>query len=583
VGAFRVVLGLLTVLVFASPAVAQNLQGTWRFRSVAGIDNQGTICAAGSVTFNAAGAVIAPSNLQECNAAVPGMPLVGGSLTVGANSSVSGSIDIFDLQGTFLPAGDAFVAVSTVNPDGPTSFGLAVFVKDTTTTFAQSDLAATWRVHLIEGGEVPTTITEQAFGSIVIGPTGVITGGTLTFFGAEEGQGFSFRQVTGGNATINVDGVITATVFTIRAPGDDTVVTAFNGLMATDKKLVAGSLRVVDGEQVESGLALLQRQPPSTFAAGDIVGQWTLNHVILDAFSSEQATWLRGTVNIDAQGLASGTRCCFLVWGSQGGARREARDDRRPGVRGVLLHRRFEVIENLELELFEALTEGVAEIGVAILLALEGAEVGDDAREAVARDQVVGHQERELVRRQRALAQVANGEATWITERLQIKPRGHERRVVADAGGRHRAAHGHGVETQPLQHVERDPLRHALGQPLLGPALALGQLDLGDVSQLVRDQPEPLAAVRGPALVVQQELAALADADGELRQLGGADRRDVGVDHESALEALPARVHVCGERLRHRELEVAHQDRGDATNRLLVRGELGAAAGKDEG
>ena len=252
-GAFRVGLGLLTVLAFASPAVAQNLQGTWRFRSVAGIENRGTICAAGSVTFNAAGTVIAPSSQQECNAAVPVMPLVGGSLTVGANGSVSGSIDIFDLQGTFLPAGDAFAAVSTVSPDGPSGFGLTVFVKDTATTFAQGDLAATWRVHLIEGGELPTTITEQAVGSIDIGPTGAITGGTLTFFSAEEGQSFSFRQVTGGTATIDAEGVITGTVVTIR-PGDDPVTTAFEGLMAPDKKLVAASLRG-GGGALESGLA----------------------------------------------------------------------------------------------------------------------------------------------------------------------------------------------------------------------------------------------------------------------------------------------------------------------------------------
>ena len=71
-GAFRVVLVLLTVLVFASPAVAQNLQGTWRFRSVAGIDNQGTICAAGSVTFNAAGAVIAPAICRNATPPCPG-------------------------------------------------------------------------------------------------------------------------------------------------------------------------------------------------------------------------------------------------------------------------------------------------------------------------------------------------------------------------------------------------------------------------------------------------------------------------------------------------------------------------------
>lgn len=302
---FRVALSLLTVLVFASPSFAQTLQGTWRFRSVAGIQNQGTICAAGSVTFNAAGDVINPSNLQECNTTMPVMPLVGGSLTVGANSSVSGSIDIFDLQGTFLPAGDAFVAVSTGAPDDAIGFGLAVFVKDTTTTFAQGDLAGTWRVHLIDGGELRTAITEQAFGSIVIGPTGAITGGTLTFFSADEGEGL--RQVTGGNATINTDGVITGTVLTVEAPGDNPVTTAFNGLMATDKKLVAGTLRVADGAEFESGLALLQRQPPPTFSTGDIVGQWTLNHVILDAFSSDQATWLRGAVDINGQGVASGT------------------------------------------------------------------------------------------------------------------------------------------------------------------------------------------------------------------------------------------------------------------------------------
>lgn len=253
--AFRVALGLLTVLVFASPAFAQNLQGTWRFRSVAGIQDRGTICAAGSVTFNAAGAVTA-GTLQECNADVPVMPLVGGSLAVGANSSVSGRISVFDLQGTFLPVGDAFVAVSTVTSQlGAVGFGLGVFVKDTATTFAQGDLAGTWRVHLIDGGELPTAITEQAFGSIVIGPTGTITGGTLTFFSAEEGEGFSFRQVTGGRATIDADGVITGSVFTVKQAGDDTVVTNFNGLMATDKKLVAGSLRVADGEEIESGLA----------------------------------------------------------------------------------------------------------------------------------------------------------------------------------------------------------------------------------------------------------------------------------------------------------------------------------------
>ena len=41
---------------------------------------------------------------------------------------------------------------------------------------------------------------------------------------------------------------------------------------------------------------------------------------------------------------------------------------------------------------------------------------------------------------------------------------------------------------QPLQHLERDVLRRALGQPLLGAALAPRELELRDVRELVRDQ-----------------------------------------------------------------------------------------------
>src|SRR5688572_33218408 len=68
----------------------------------------------------------------------------------------------------------------------------------------------------------------------------------------------------------------------------------------------------------------------------------------------------------------------------------------------------LEVGEDFELELVEALTERAAEVGVAVLAALEGGEVRDHALEPVAGDEVVGHQEGELVGRQRALAQVAD-------------------------------------------------------------------------------------------------------------------------------------------------------------------------------
>src|SRR4030095_3727701 len=105
---------------------------------------------------------------------------------------------------------------------------------------------------------------------------------------------------------------------------------------------------------------------------------------------------------------------------------RPARDFRR-GLR-ELPNETLQVAEHFQLEQLQALPEGVAEVGVAILLALEGPEVGDDAWKAVARDEVVGHQEGELVGRQRPLAQVAHGEPARVAERLQIQPpRGHAR------------------------------------------------------------------------------------------------------------------------------------------------------------
>src|SRR5215210_2055125 len=101
----------------------------------------------------------------------------------------------------------------------------------------------------------------------------------------------------------------------------------------------------------------------------------------------------------------------------------------------------------------------------------------------------------------------------------------------------------HGVEPEPLEHAEGDPLGHAFGQPLFGAALALRQLDLGDVSELVRDEPEPLAASMVVRLVVEEELAATAHADREVAELRRAHRRHVRVADEALLEHLARRVH----------------------------------------
>src|SRR5439155_1589169 len=84
--------------------------------------------------------------------------------------------------------------------------------------------------------------------------------------------------------------------------------------------------------------------------------------------------------------------------------------------------------------------ERVTEVAVPVLTALERLEVVEHARKAVALDQVVGHQERQLVGGQRAFLEVAHREAAGVAERLEVQPRGHERRVIADPRGGQRAA-----------------------------------------------------------------------------------------------------------------------------------------------
>src|SRR5437867_9990983 len=172
-------------------------------------------------------------------------------------------------------------------------------------------------------------------------------------------------------------------------------------------------------------------------------------------------------------------------------------------------NRRLQVGQNFALELLDALTEGAAEVSLTILAARERMEVLDHPFEAVTLDEVIRHEERQLVRGQRALLAVAHREPPRGAERLEVEASGNERCVIANAGPRHRAPPVHRIEAEALEDAEGDPLRHAFGQPLLGEAFTLGELDLADVGHLVGDQAQPLAAVAIGTLVVEQELAAL--------------------------------------------------------------------------
>src|SRR2546430_16529972 len=86
--------------------------------------------------------------------------------------------------------------------------------------------------------------------------------------------------------------------------------------------------------------------------------------------------------------------------------------------RALLADDGLQVGEDFFLELVEALTEGLAEVAVAVLSALERFGVCDHAGEALARDQVVGPQAGELGGRQRALPYGWHREAARGDERL---------------------------------------------------------------------------------------------------------------------------------------------------------------------
>src|SRR5207249_924526 len=177
---------------------------------------------------------------------------------------------------------------------------------------------------------------------------------------------------------------------------------------------------------------------------------------------------------------------------------------------------RLQVGEDFALELVEALAEDVAEVAVPVLAALERLEVVDHARKAVALDQVIRHQERQLIGRQRAFLEVAHREAARVAERLEIQLGGHERRVVADPGGGEPAPVGQRVEAEALE--RRRDLRAVHGTVLerLAPAIHVEREGRGHRQPQLADQDRRQPAHGG--FVVAERARVARDRDG-----GGID------------------------------------------------------------
>src|SRR4030095_5941303 len=162
-------------------------------------------------------------------------------------------------------------------------------------------------------------------------------------------------------------------------------------------------------------------------------------------------------------------------------------------------------VQNLRFEVRQRLPEDRVEILEPTTAVGEAPEVHDQPVEAMSPSQVVRHQERELIGRQRAVTLMPRGEASRTTEGCEVQPALLQRRIVTNLAEGDGAPLGQSGESEGPEDREGRPSRHALGQPLLGLAFALGQLDLRHVRQLVRDEPQPVARSGARALAVASE------------------------------------------------------------------------------
>src|SRR5262249_38921508 len=162
---------------------------------------------------------------------------------------------------------------------------------------------------------------------------------------------------------------------------------------------------------------------------------------------------------------------------------------------------------HVDLERGQALAERGLEVLPAVTAMAERREIRSQRRESPPRDQIVGDEKRELVDRQRAFLQVPGGEALRSALRRELG-RAAEQACggTANAGRRGLPAVLQGIEPEVLERRERDPLRHAFGEPLLASPFAARELDLRDMGELVRDQSQPLALRAIRWTIVQEHL-----------------------------------------------------------------------------
>src|SRR5439155_11505085 len=185
-----------------------DLAGTWHVYSLMSATTPGQTggWAYGTLTSDNNGII---SSGTFTNSHETSTTLTGSSFTITPTGLVSGNVTSAGLTrpstGAMTSSKDEIVGVFTVRDatGAQRQFGLTVLVKVTATSFAQTDVAGTWRIYGLGTPQTPGVEPSGVLGKLQIDGSGAV--GTLTDLDGTV-------VVLGGRLTLGTDGLLTGII-----------------------------------------------------------------------------------------------------------------------------------------------------------------------------------------------------------------------------------------------------------------------------------------------------------------------------------------------------------------------------------